>query len=532
MSYRRSQQPATVLPVLDENFLHNSSRGTTSAASLTHNPCEELEIDLAHVHCESQNHAARIDILPDDIFLEIFAHCTRRYYWDIMDNVRAWQRLVHVCQRWRQIVFASPRYLDLFLYFSNGTPIRNLSSWPELPIFMSYYHPFNENDAMTLLKHPDRVRWIVLGCLTSLQLGRVLALMQKPFPLLTHLELYAPHGEDVTGVPALPRGFLGGSAPCLQLVLFDGIPLPEFPASFLTSRDLASLHLDMIPTTGYISPEAILASLAVLTRLESLRMGFPFWKPYPGQRTADRDPPIRVVLPALNELALLCWREYMEDFVSQIDAPRLDDLYMRLDQRETLWLPQLSLFIARTETLRFGRARIDFYDDSIQVEIDREFKVPHEPRRPHCGISTSFDWTGTHVSHLTHLVARIFAMFANLRHFFIRSSDDHPSWEDDVDILEWVIFFHQFAGIRTLHLQGRLARQVARALEDIPEEMATDVFPSLEVLLLEDQDGPVGSTEQFVTLRQLGGHPIAVVDLEVVKLELLSASQRIQEQGS
>jgi hypothetical protein len=71
----------------------------------------------------------------------------------------------------------------------------------------------------------------------------------------------------------------------------------RIPLIFLASRDLASLHLDMIPMTGYISPEAILASLAVLTRLESLRMGFPFWKPYPEQRTGDRDPPIRVVLP-------------------------------------------------------------------------------------------------------------------------------------------------------------------------------------------------------------------------------------------
>ncbi|KAN0130982.1 hypothetical protein V8E53_011115 [Lactarius tabidus] len=485
MSYRR-QQPATVL--LDDKFPHNSSESpeTTSAASLIHDPCEELEIGMAHVHCESQNHAARIDILPDDILLEIFVYCTRRYYWDIIDNVRAWQRLVHVCQRWRQIVYASPRYLDLFLYFSNGTPIRKLSCWPELPIFMSYSHPFDEDDVMTLLKHPDRVRWISLGRLTSLQLRRVLTLMQKPFPLLTHLEFYAPHGVDVTDVPALPRGFLGGSAPCLQLVLFDGVPLPEFPSSFLASRDLASLHLDMIPMTGYISPEAILASLAVLTRLESLRMGFPFWKPYPEQRTGDRDPPIRVVLPALNELAMLCWREYMEDFVSRIDAPRLDDLYMRLDERETLWLPRLSLFITRTDTLRFGRARIDFYDDSIQIEIDREFNVPHEPRRPHCGISTSFDWAGTHVSHLTHLVGRKLAMFANLRHFYIRSGDDHPSWEDDIDNIEWQIFFQQFTGIRTLHIQGRLARQVARALEDVPEEMVTEVFPSLEVLLLED----------------------------------------------
>jgi hypothetical protein len=465
--------------------------------------------------------AATINILPDDIFLEIFAFCTRNEFWDTIDKMRTWKRLVQVCRGWRQLVFASPRYLDLLLYFSNGTPTRTLSCWPELPIFMSYTDPFDENDVITLLKHHDRVRRVCLHVSTSLRFGKLLTVMQEPFPELTHLEISVRGSVDV---PSLPHGFLGGSSPCLQLVQLGSIPFPELPAPFLSSRDLVSLHIDWIPTIGYISPEAMVAGLAMMTRLESLRMQFPYWDAFE-QRTRNPDPPIRrVVLPALKDLALVCWLEYMEDFVAQCDAPRLDDLDIRLDLHDSLWLPQLSSFVARAETLRFGRARIVFFSGrSVRIELNREFDLPYVLSRPRLIVNTSFERPGTHIAHLTHLVERILAMFSSVPvgHFCIHANDDYSSWEDDIDGMEWLTFFRQFTPVRTLRISGRLAGQVSRALEDVPKEMVTEIFPSLQLLMLEG-DGPVGSIEQFFTLRRLNGRPMAIIDLEVIKLELLS----------
>ncbi|KAH9968522.1 hypothetical protein BGW80DRAFT_1337992, partial [Lactifluus volemus] len=34
-----------------------------------------------------------------------------------------WHRLVHVCRRWRHIIFDSPRSLDLQLFCTYGTPV-------------------------------------------------------------------------------------------------------------------------------------------------------------------------------------------------------------------------------------------------------------------------------------------------------------------------------------------------------------------------------------------------------------------------
>ncbi|KAH9968533.1 hypothetical protein BGW80DRAFT_1338084, partial [Lactifluus volemus] len=34
-----------------------------------------------------------------------------------------WQRLAHVCRRWRHIIFDSPRSLNLQLFCTYGTPV-------------------------------------------------------------------------------------------------------------------------------------------------------------------------------------------------------------------------------------------------------------------------------------------------------------------------------------------------------------------------------------------------------------------------
>jgi len=49
-----------------------------------------------------------IDMLPDEVLLGIFA-----FYLCEDGDEEVWQKLVQVCRRWRFIVFASPRRLDL-----------------------------------------------------------------------------------------------------------------------------------------------------------------------------------------------------------------------------------------------------------------------------------------------------------------------------------------------------------------------------------------------------------------------------------
>ncbi len=139
------------------------------------------------------------------------------------------------------------------------------------------------------LEHPDRVR-----CLK----GKVATVTQEPFPMLTQLWL-SSKDENLS---VLPGAFLGGSAPCLQQIHLEGIPFPTLPSLISSATDLVVLYLHRIPHTGYISPEAMVASLATLTRLCDLSIEFQSSTSRPHQSGSRRRlaPLTRAVLPALT----------------------------------------------------------------------------------------------------------------------------------------------------------------------------------------------------------------------------------------
>jgi hypothetical protein len=284
-------------------------------------------------------------MLPDEIFLEIFAFCIRAYGDHPLGfHMREWQSLVHVCQRWRQIIYGSRRHLDLILHCSNGTPVRkNLSYWPALPIGMCYHlpsrpSPDDEDEALSLLKHSHRVCFIKMmnSRWGNLPWRKLVAAMQEPFPVLRHLEFRGTFHEALV----LPSGFLGRSAPCLQDLFLEHISFPELPTLLLSARDLVSLTLTYIRPTGYISPEAMATGLSALTKLETLHIAFFPRNSRPEERKRCQDPPMRVaLLPALTDFTFGGSSEYLEDLVAQIDAPRLLGVRTSLAQLDFLRLP-------------------------------------------------------------------------------------------------------------------------------------------------------------------------------------------------
>ncbi|KAF8260876.1 hypothetical protein EI94DRAFT_1789740 [Lactarius quietus] len=171
--------------------------------------------------------------------------------------------------------------------------------------------------------------------------------MRETFTPLTRLRIWSGDND----VPVLPREFLGRSAPHLQELILYGIPLSAFPIILPSASDLVKLSLYNIPQTGYISPDAMVAGLATLTRLRDLWIGFHSPNSRPNKIPISLT--TRTVLPALTYFYLRGVRENLEDFVARIDAPRLDrieiDYFSQLIDFE---VPQLSRFIDRSETFR------------------------------------------------------------------------------------------------------------------------------------------------------------------------------------
>jgi hypothetical protein len=218
----------------------------------------------------------QIDVLPDDVLLEIFDfYMEKRWPHEIKTKVETWHSLVHVCRRWRCVVFGSQHRLDLQLVCTPRTPSRDtLGVWPALPLIIegTINSSSSVDNIVEALGHNNRVCQVHLSFWkTSRQpLENVLAAMQVPFPELTRMRLFS---LDETS-PVIPDSFLDGSAACLRDLHLSGIPFPGLPKLLLSATHLVYLDLSDIPHSGYFSPSAMVALLSVLSDLKRLSLKF------------------------------------------------------------------------------------------------------------------------------------------------------------------------------------------------------------------------------------------------------------------
>ena len=212
--------------------------------------------------------------LPDVVLLEIFDF----YFVEVYDvyDVDDWHTLVHVCRRWRNVVFSSPRRLHLQLLCKPGRPVTEmLDIWPKLPIFVLYddtsYPVVKETDnVISALKLKGSVSRIDLTVSSSpATWEKFAAVMQDPFPMLEDLSL-----QHHNMTPIISDSFLDGSAPRLQNLFLGDILFPALPNLLLSATDLVDLFLWDIPHSGRISPEAMVTYISVLIRLKSLSLRF------------------------------------------------------------------------------------------------------------------------------------------------------------------------------------------------------------------------------------------------------------------
>ena len=455
-------------------------------------------------------------MLPVDVLLKIFDFCqldSNRYGITFRPGSE-WHRLAHVCYRWRVTVFASPRRLNLTLFCTHGTPVRkSLGCWPPFPILMDYLTSSNrssptpnyEDDIIAALEHPDRVRGIKLA-VTSALLAMVASVMQESFVALTTLWLTSKDRN----APILPDVFLSGSAPHLEQFCLAGISFPALPTLLLSASDLIDLQLKDIPQGGYISPEAMVTSLAALTRLDSLCI----WFKSPTSFLQPRYSPLstRNVLPSLITFNFRGCSEYLEHLLARIDTPRLHSFTITYFNQLDFQVPQLSQFIRRTESLdlaqsRHAQARIRM--SNLYIELDFE----EEGHSRSClTLCISCKWLDWQVSHLAQILGQSAAMVSNVDHLSIDEVDLQldPRCKDDADDTNWLELFRPFTAVKMLHGSKQLAGHIALALDGVSGDVVTEALPSLESLLLENQ--PARSIEQFITVRQLSGHPVTFVD--------------------
>ena len=448
-----------------------------------------------------------IDMLPDDVLLEIFDFFVEEGRQFLKAGAEDWQTLVHVCRRWRSVVFGSPRRLNLRLVCSNKTPARDtLDAWPPLPLVIECYNTAeNVDNIIAVLEHSDRVCDIYL-IFKGLDLDKLSAAMQVPFPELAILSLSS---NDET-VSALPDSFLGGSAPRLQYLGLEGIPFPGLPKLLLSATNLVELDLDNIPHSGYFSPEAIVTAVSRLTRLETLRLYFKSPQSRPDPEHQHPPPPTRSVLPNLEYFQFKGDSEYLEVVVAHIDAPRLEYLETTLFNDIIFDTPQLTQFITRTpimEALEEAHVTFDGNAAAVQLLSLTSGKYENLKVRIPC---RELDWQ---VSSMEQVCTSCLPPLPTLDLHIDGNPYYRQHWQGNVDNVLWVRLLHPFTFVKNLYLTEEIAQRIVPALQDLVGVRATEVLPTLENIFLEEgqRSGSVQEgIQQVVAVRQAAGHPIAV----------------------
>jgi hypothetical protein len=428
-----------------------------------------------------------------------------------------WQALVHVCQRWRRIIFTWPLHLDVRLDCNpTKTDVANLLDvWPTLPISLESRFISNGDGIINKLKHRDRIVRIKLRNLTGIQLEKCAILTQESFPFLRslHLSLH-PDADDYP----MPENFFSGSIPRLRKLTLMAIQFPTLPKLLLSARDLVTLHLGDVTSTEYISPDTIAPCLSTLTKLQLLRIDFLFQGLFSNSRNPSR--PLqalqtRALLPSLSVLMFEGVSEYSEDLMSRIDAPVLDRMLLAFFYHPTFDIPELPQFLHRSKVFKpLSKVKVSFCKDALIITLF--------PSSDSGYFSLEIPCTGLHrqLSFLNHFFTQtvclpLLSHVCQLRLF----GDDQEL--DQGDPMQNLRFLRSFHDVQVLDISGSprqdyLEIYIARVLGELTRESAAEVLPMMHTLMLSSygchQVRNLVTTllKPFIDARQLSGQPVEV----------------------
>jgi len=193
--------------------------------------------------------------------------------------------------------------------------------------------------------------------------------------------------------------------------------------------------------------------------------------------------------------------EYLEDIVSRIDAPLLNNMDIMFFNQLVFDTPQLRHFISRTGRFRAPDcARIFFNHGYVNVEPFRTLSL-----RISCKPS---DWQ---LSSLSQLYNSALSPLLTLEHLEVHNHLEY--WEDDMENAQWLELLRLFTTVKDLVLSEKSFRLVAPALDELDGESVTEVLPALQNIIIQ---GPQPSEPdkkaigKFIAKCQLLGSRVTV----------------------
>ena len=470
----------------------------------------------------NSQHVVPIHILDDDSLLNIFYLYRPNFLGEDEDDLhrltggrelwnrgRWWYRLVHVCQRWRNLILGSASYLRLSLVCTNGTPVENvLAHPPHLPLTVDYMDgdgitAEDEERFLLALKQRHRIRHLRLFFPERI-LQRLVVAIEGEFPILEYL-IVEPQAESTA--LRLPETL---QTPNLHHLTLFGFVCPIRSRLHPTAASLVTLCLVVDHQSAYFQPNVLLQWISFMPQLENLETTFTFPA---SDGDAERQLtyiPIttHITLPNLRYFRFRGDGDYLEGIVRWIATPRLENLHIRHFHLLTFSFPHLLQFMKTTPHLRFDSVDIMFRDERIHMTgIFREADTHILSVRVDCWL---LDQQVSSGAQICNALSQVLSAVDHLKldyeiHSF--SSEEH----NDVRRIEWRNLLRSFSNVKTLYVEGGLVEELSRCLRLEDGELPLELLPELRQLRYSESGDAGDPFTSFIDARQNAERPVTLV---------------------
>jgi hypothetical protein len=453
-----------------------------------------------------------INNIPDELLVEIIdfyrqGNADRYQWWS------KWFKLIHVCKRWRTVMFASSSRLDLCFVLKprtrKGGNIKTILSrhFPPLPIDINYDYQISKamSRILAALKHPGRIRGInLIG--TGADLQKVFRATRCPFPALESLTLCATDNKQLE----IPVTFLKGSDLHLRSLRLHGVYLPSISRFLLAAPALTDLSL-RFDTVG--PPSAMSFLLTHFQGMPCLRHLNLKIRLHNNDLAQPTEPKEKFLLSKLTSFHYHGHSAYLNTLVTGFKAPSLREVNVQLSDSTMHPILHISRLIEDTGE----------HHHAVQVVLERYyFRLLLLPLSEKVGDHRSPRFTlCTHrfPESIMQTSSAFSAKLATTEKLFVSHSDINGMSEEDIP---WRRFLLQFPSVKTLRLEMKDFRNLriprfASVLHEDHEEPNHALLPALEEIELcldsywSSEPAPeLEAFQPFVSARQQAGIPVRV----------------------
>jgi len=352
------------------------------------------------------------------------------------------------------------------------------------------------------LQYRDRILCIRFSAHETHLRHFIAAFIEKELPILEYLLIKLPETHSSPLGLRLPNTF---QTPHLRHLALTRLTFPTVSPLLTTTVGIVTLSLKFVI---HCHPNNLLERLALLPRLETLKISLPAYLPLLEMHELRTPPFTHVTLPNLRWFWFKGISDYLEILLLGMATPLLEKLQITFFCQLNFSVPCLQQYMSKIGNLNFCSAKLAFNDKEVAVSI-----YPHEGARTSVfSVHVLWPLLGWKPSSLDEIFDILSPLFFAVVDLTLDYSEHilPPEPNDDTCRALWRKFLMSFNNVKTLRIHEDLVGDLSRSLRP-DREPPLEILPELQVLIC-----PAGSDDgdaftAFIHARKVAGHLVRLV---------------------